>query len=184
MLEKRTDFISLFFAKKYEESKILFTENIKNIDDEIFSKKEYKKNGWFVKEKRTRRIVDEWGELIYTRRIYRRWNKENEIWENKSFVDEKIGVLKRKKITLNLELKILELSEGKRQKDILHCFPYINLTRMTISNIIRKYDIEYFSSQLLNNFEKVNLKMIYIFIFLWTKVLLLYEKVKILKIQM
>ncbi|WP_338990958.1 hypothetical protein [Spiroplasma endosymbiont of Seladonia tumulorum] len=76
----------------------------------------------------------------------------------KAFVDEKIGVLKYQTLTLNLELKILELSEGKRQKDILHCFPNINLTRMTISNVIRKYDIEYFSSHLFNEFEKIKLE--------------------------
>ncbi|WP_342255786.1 hypothetical protein [Spiroplasma endosymbiont of Poecilobothrus nobilitatus] len=150
--------INDFFTTQHNLAINTLSQTLMERDEEIYKSCKLIDGGWKPKEKRIRNIVDVHGELKYLRRIYRRWNYEDNCWESKSFLDEELGIKEYQKLTLYLELKILELTEGKRQKDIIDCFPWLNLSKMTISRTIRKYDIEYFSSHLFNEFEKINLE--------------------------
>lgn len=112
-----------------------------NKDKEIFNSKWRKENGYIPHGTRKRTVITIFGKLTYKRHRYLIWEKNRYNFAYLS--DNALGIKKYQRVTTHLQLKILSLiSQGKRYKDILDCFPSTTISPNTITNIINRTKID------------------------------------------
>lgn len=131
-------------------------QEYENKDKEIFNSKWRKENGYIPHGIRKRTIMTIYGKLTYKRHRYLIWekNRYNFIYLS----DNELGIKKYQRIITHLQIKILSLiSQGKRYQDILDCFPKVNLTANTISNIINRTEIDSLEEIISNNVKQIKL---------------------------
>lgn len=116
-------------------------QEYENKDKEIFNSKWRKENGYIPHGTRQRTLITIFGKLTYKRHRYLIWNKTGYRFVYLS--DIALGIKKYQRITTHLQIKILSLiAKGKRYQDISDCFPHLNITTNTITNIINRIKLD------------------------------------------
>lgn len=118
--------------------------NFEKLDKEIRVSYERKKAGWKIKDLRERTIITIYGDVRFDRTRYFRKNSANKI-EYKCLFDDHIQLKKYERLANDLKVKILnQLGDGKSYKNILETMPHANISEQTISNVIKKFNIDKF----------------------------------------
>ncbi|MDQ7983009.1 MAG: UPF0236 family protein [Spiroplasma sp.] len=149
------------FFEEYQKNNLIKIRNdLKNyfesIDQKIFLSAWRKNKGYIPDGFKSRTILTIYGRITYKRRIYKYWDK---IKYNYVFLtDKKLEIEKYSRVISHLKFKILEqIGTGKRQRDICDMFSFANITRATVSNIIKSFNFETSFKYLVNNIAKIKI---------------------------
>lgn len=156
----------LFFEKYQENNLIKIRNDLKNhfesVDQEIFFSSWRKNKGYIPDGFKSRTIRTIYGPVTFKRRVYKYWNKTR--FQYVFLADQKLQIDKYSRIASHLKFKILEqVATGKRQRDICDMFTDANLTRATISNIIKLSDFPDSFKEISKNIVRIKIpKYLYI----------------------
>lgn len=140
ILENQINFYEAHSQKFLNFALLQLKEEYENKDKEIFNSQWRKENGYIPHGTRKRTLITIFGKLTYKRHRYLYWDKNRYRFVYLS--DIALGINKYQRMTAHLEIKILSLiSQGKRYQDILDVLPEINITSVTITNIINRTNI-------------------------------------------
>lgn len=162
----RFDSQYLFFERYQENNLIRIRNDLKNyfedVDQEIFFSSWRKNKGYIPDGFKSRTILTIYGPITFKRRVYKYWDKVR--YHYVFLADKKLQIDKYSRVTSHLKFKILEqVATGKRQRDICDMFSSANLTRVTISNIIKLSDFQDSFNQINENIVRVKIpKYLYV----------------------
>lgn len=134
------------FFENFQENNLVKIRNdlrdyFENVDQEIFFSSWRKNKGYIPDGFKSRTILTIYGPVTFKRRVYKFWNKKR--YHYVFLTDKKLQIEKYSRVTSHLKFKILEqIATGKRQRDICDMFKAANLTRATISNIVKLSDFQ------------------------------------------
>lgn len=141
----KNDNLDLFFDE-YQKNNLIKIKNdfksyFEKIDQEIFLSSWRKNRGYIPDGFKFRTILTIYGRITFKRRVYKYWNKTK--YNYVFLTDKKLQIERYSRITSHLKFKILEqIATGKRQRDICDMFTCSNLTRTTVSNIIKSFNFQ------------------------------------------
>ncbi|MGL5268524.1 MAG: Mbov_0401 family ICE element transposase-like protein [Spiroplasma sp.] len=155
------------FFDEYQKNSLIRIRNdlknyFENVDKEIFLSSWRKTKGYIPDGFKSRTLITIFGRITYKRRVYKYWNKAR--YNYVFLADKKLQIEKYSRVTSHLKFKILnQIATGKRQRDICDMFPFSNISRVTISNIIKLFKPEKLSKYVFENINKIKIpKYLYI----------------------
>lgn len=133
-------------------------EYFEKIDDEIFNSKWRKDKGYISKEINSRSILTIAGYITFYRRRYKYFDEQSQTWKYVYLADHKLGIERYERINSHVKFKILELiAEGMRYENIINILK-INISKMSISNVINSFDLKDFDRVTNYDIKKVPIK--------------------------